>query len=139
MPAIRYPNNAVFPVVTTSPGGCVSVRHNDGEWRHISWMGFICRHGTGGISGKYCKIKATDVTKDDGFVGSYWITLKKTEFVLGWVVESMKWGQNKFEFGAYAVIDDNCTPIVIDSVKVTPEKGIELAPVVQINLARRKA
>lgn len=115
------------------------VRHKDGQWCSVSWMGFICRHGTGRLQGRYCKIQATDVTRDDGFIGSDWRTLKKTEFALGWLVEWMKWGQSRWEYGVYSVIDDTCMPIVIDDQKARPEKTVERAPVVRIEAAKRIA
>lgn len=137
MPAIRYPYNAVFPVATTAPGGSVWVRQKDGEHLAVSWMGFICRHGTGPIPGRYCKIRATDVTQGDGFLQCEWVTLKKNEFVLGWVVESYRWGQRRFEYGVYAVIDDACMPIVIDELKSRPDKQYKRAPVVKIETLKR--
>lgn len=117
----------------------MSVRKKGGQPAYVGWIGFICRHGTGRIEGRYCKIEATDVTRDDGFIGSEWTTLKRTEFVLGWIVESMKWGQKRWEHGVYAVIDDTCMPIVIDDQKAKPEKSIERASVVRIEVAKRHA
>ena len=114
MPAIRYPYNAVFPVATFSPGGSVCVRQKSGEWAGVQWLGFFCRHATAFNSGQYCKIQASDVTKDDGFIGSYWVSLKRSEFVLGWLVEHKKWGDKKSKWGVYAIVDDNCCPIVIN-------------------------
>lgn len=139
MPAIRYSFNAVFPVATTAAGGSVWVRQKGGQSIPVRWSGFICRHGTAAIPGRYCKIDATDVTSGDGFVQCEWKTLQKTEFVLGWLVESLRWGQNRFELGVYAIIDDVCMPIVIDSLKPKPDKRVERAPVVKIEALRRTA
>lgn len=139
MPAIRYPFNAVFPVATAAPGGTLLVRSKDGGWRPLSWNGFICRHATAQISGKYCKIQASDVTRDSGFVGSEWQTLRRTEFVLGWAVESLKWGQQRHEWGVYAIIDDTCLPIIIDDQGRKPDKEVERAPVIRIEAAKRIA
>lgn len=141
MPAFRYPYNAVFPVATAAAGGFVSIRSKDGNWCPVAWQGFICRHGTALIQGRYCKLQAFNVTKDDGSFGSEWVTLKKSEFVLGWAVEAAKWGQKRLELGAYAIIDDTGTPIVIDDDRTgKPRNELEhKAPVVPIEFARRTA
>lgn len=134
MPAIRYPYNAVFPVATFSPGGLVCVKQKCGEWVGVEWLGFLCRHGTAFIPGRYCKIQALDVTRDSGFIGSDWVSLRHTEFVLGWVVEQRRWRDKNPKWGVYAIVDDTCLPIIIDgNGKDTPcKKG--KAQVYQIDL-----
>jgi hypothetical protein len=114
------------------------VRAKNGEWSSIGWLGFICMHGTVQLPGRYCKIEALDVTRGDGFLGSEWVSLKKTEFVLGWLVESLRWGKGRFEFGVYGIVDDTCMPIVIDDTGRRSEKRTTRAAVINIGKASTK-
>lgn len=111
MPAIRYHQHAVSRVCDHQASDrLVEVRQKDGSFALLHWMGMICEPAAKILPGLgYAKIRAHEVTDDDGIACCRWYKLLEGQYVLGWRCYSSGYiGQ-----GVYGIVDRNGCPIVI--------------------------
>lgn len=114
MPAIRYVSSNIGCVVgpvRNRGDGWVDIRLQDGKFKRLPWLGFICEAGLRFIpDGAFAKMEAIEVTVDDGSYGSQWNRLEPNQFVLCWRVIHSNLGSSTW--GIYGIVDSTGYPIV---------------------------
>lgn len=133
MPAIRYRAYGFVCCVTLydvpDVGDVAYVKHklkpsSSPTSSPVRFMGYICKKGARTLSwARPGKLIASAVTNGDGLC-SEWRELKKDQHVLAMIVQI-----DTDTFGAFAVVDQDCWPIVrsetapLLTLVTTPKKG----------------
>ena len=115
MPSIRYRAHGwvcCVPLFEVPDGETAYVKNklkqtNLPNWSPVRWMGFVPKPWTRKMSwARPGKLVATSVSNGNGFSGQ-WRDLDVDEYVVAMLVQI-----DDETFGVYAVVDDECWPIV---------------------------
>lgn len=81
-------------------------------WAPVRWLGFVCTQGSKSMSwARPGKLNASAVTNGNGFSGE-WRQLREDEYVRAIIVQI-----DDSTFGAYAIVDKDCWPIIMSDTK----------------------
>ena len=124
MPSIRHRCGAVFRVAqpVMDKTHMVEIIARDGSLVLVIWLGFICNAGTRFLNGGLAKMKAFQISREDGSYTTQWTQVPEGEYVLCWRVPH---NMGTAKCGVYAIVDDFGMPITSGSLTKNPLRSAE--------------